>query len=175
MTSIAEFSTDDFFRFQHVNLDIFTENFGVSFYLQYLATWPDLCYTAEGPDKRVAGYMYGKAEGNGKEWHGHVTAVTVGPQYRRCGLAKLLMNELEERSDKIFDGYFVDLYVRVSNTAAVEMYKGMGYTVYRTVLQYYDGNEDAYDMRRPLSRDVGRHSLETDKRVVTTQELRPTM
>ena len=40
----------------------------------------------------------------------------------------------------------MDLFVRVSNNVAVEMYKKLGYTIYRTVLQYYSGDpdEDAY-------------------------------
>ena len=44
------------------------------------------------------------------------------------------------------EGFFVDLFVRVSNKVAVEMYKQLGYVVYRTVLEYYSGNpdEDAY-------------------------------
>ena len=33
----------------------------------------------------------GKAEGLGKDWHGHVTAVTVAPEFRRLGLAAKLM------------------------------------------------------------------------------------
>lgn len=44
------------------------------------------------------------------------------------------------------DAWFVDLYVRVRNTVAISMYKSLGYTVYRTVLEYYSGDpdEDAY-------------------------------
>ena len=44
------------------------------------------------------------------------------------------------------EGFFVDLFVRVSNKVAVEMYRQLGYVVYRTVLEYYSGNpdEDAY-------------------------------
>jgi ribosomal protein S18 acetylase RimI-like enzyme len=44
----------------------------------------------------------GKAEGRGKDWHGHVTAVTVAPEYRRIGLAKKLMYILEEVSEKMY-------------------------------------------------------------------------
>ncbi len=33
------------------------------------------------------------------------------------------------------------------------MYSKMGYTVYREVIGYYSGEENAYDMRKPLSRD----------------------
>ena len=42
----------------------------------------------------------GKAEGSGELWHGHVTALTVAPNYRRLGLAAKLMNILEEVSEK---------------------------------------------------------------------------
>ena len=39
---------------------------------------------------------------------------------------------------------FVDLFVRVSNSVAIGMYKKFGYTVYRQVIGYYNGEEDAY-------------------------------
>ena len=42
----------------------------------------------------------GKAEGPGENWHGHVTAVTIAPEYRRLGMAAKLMSVLEEISDK---------------------------------------------------------------------------
>jgi len=42
----------------------------------------------------------GKAEGSGELWHGHVTALTVAPEYRRLGLAGKLMTNLEEISEK---------------------------------------------------------------------------
>ncbi len=40
----------------------------------------------------------------------------------------------------------MDLFVRVSNTVAINMYKNLGYIIYRTVLEYYSGSpdEDAY-------------------------------
>lgn len=42
----------------------------------------------------------GKAEGHGENWHGHVTALTVSPDYRRLRLAAKLMNFLENVSEK---------------------------------------------------------------------------
>lgn len=44
----------------------------------------------------------------------------------------------------------MDLFVRPSNTNAVSMYEGMGYSVYRRVREYYQGggengkDEDGY-------------------------------
>ncbi len=41
----------------------------------------------------------GKAEGHADNWHGHVTALTVAPEFRRLGLAAKLMNILEDISE----------------------------------------------------------------------------
>ena len=76
------------------------------------------------------------------------------------GLANQLMEGLEEISDSK-NCYFVDLFVRVSNKIAISFYNKLGYTVYRTVLQYYSGeqDEDAYDMRKALTMDVNKKSV----------------
>jgi N-terminal acetyltransferase B complex catalytic subunit len=44
--------------------------------------------------------VMGKAEGHGENWHGHVTALTVSPEFRRLGLAATLMAWLEDVSEK---------------------------------------------------------------------------
>jgi ribosomal protein S18 acetylase RimI-like enzyme len=48
----------------------------------------------------VRAAVIGKAEGSGVLWHGHVSCVTVAPEYRRLGLAKVLMDDLERNSEK---------------------------------------------------------------------------
>ena len=58
-------------------------------------------------------------------WHGHVTALTVAPQYRRLGIAKLLTAAFEQACNNL-DAWFVDLFVRAGNDTAIKMYKGMG-------------------------------------------------
>ena len=98
----------------------------------------------------------GKVEGLGKDWHGHVTALTVAPEYRRLGLACKMMKFFRNRFLREYNAYFVDLYVRASNKVAVDMYKKLGYTEYRHVIGYYSGEEDAYDMRKSCIRDKER-------------------
>jgi N-terminal acetyltransferase B complex catalytic subunit len=66
-------------------------------------------------------------------WHGHVTAVTVSPEYRRLGVATNLMAFLETVSQDIYNGFFVDLFVRVSNYLAQVMYKALQYIMFRQV------------------------------------------
>jgi N-terminal acetyltransferase B complex catalytic subunit len=106
------------------------------FYMQYLATWPEYFTVAEAPNGQCMAYIFGKAEGRGEHWHGHVTAVTVAPEFRRLGLAQQLMNSLESISEHFHNGYFVDLYVRMSNAVAIGMYKKLGYSIYRQVIGY---------------------------------------
>ncbi|PIK55393.1 putative N-alpha-acetyltransferase 20-like [Apostichopus japonicus] len=116
----------------------------------------------------------GKSEGSVAQetWHGHVTALTVAPEYRRLGLAAKMMNILEEVSDRK-QCFFVDLFVRVSNEIAVDMYKWLGYTVYRRVLEYYSGDpdEDAFDMRKALSRDKEMKSVIPVKEPVRPEDV----
>ncbi|XP_022264785.1 N-alpha-acetyltransferase 20 isoform X4 [Canis lupus familiaris] len=132
---------------------------------KYLAHWPEYFIVAEAPGGELMGYIMGKAEGSvaREEWHGHVTALSVAPEFRRLGLAAKLMELLEEISERK-GGFFVDLFVRVSNQVAVNMYKRLGYSVYRTVIEYYSASngepdEDAYDMRKALSRDTEKKSI----------------
>jgi len=160
MTTLRQFTCDDLFRFNSINLDPLTETYGVGFYLQYLARWPEYFLVAESPGGDLMGYIMGKAEGNGNNWHGHVTAVTCAPAHRRLGLAGRLMDALEKISEQK-KCMFVDLFVRVSNAVAITMYRALGYVVYRTVLQYYSGetDEDAYDMRKSLSLDKDKKSM----------------
>lgn len=87
--------------------------------------------------------------------------MTVAPAYRRLGLAKTLMTDLESISSHVYNAYFVDLFVRASNSLAIGMYEKFGYVRYRRVLGYYSGDdsEDAWDMRKALPRDVRKESV----------------
>jgi N-terminal acetyltransferase B complex catalytic subunit len=117
--------------------------------------------------------VIGKAEGDCADWHGHVTALTVAPQYRRLSLGRKMMHILERVSDETYKGFFVDLYVRCANVVAIDLYEGLGYSVYRRVKEYYGSmgmgkevrdEEDAFDMRKPLSLDHTRRSVRANGR-----------
>ena len=78
-----------------------------------MSTWPEYMRIAESPvltvfaskadsvlGGRLMGYMIAKSEGFGEDWHGHVTALSVAPEYRRMGLASRLMREFEDTSER---------------------------------------------------------------------------
>lgn len=61
-------------------------------------------------------------------------------------LGTMLFNLLSLLSDDFrYNGYFVDLFVRVSNAPAIAMYEKRGYSVYRRVLEYYSSETDSED------------------------------
>ena len=69
--------------------------------------------------------IYRKKFSNYLPWHAHITCLTVTPGARRLGLATKLSEALEVAGDEA-DGWFVDLFVRVENEAAIKLYKKMG-------------------------------------------------
>lgn len=48
------------------------------------------------------------------------------------------MQELERLTD-VYKGWFVDLFVRTGNAVAINMYRKLGYSVFRRVVGYYSG------------------------------------
>ncbi|WFD29114.1 N-terminal methionine N(alpha)-acetyltransferase NatB [Malassezia sp. CBS 17886] len=194
MTAVRPFRAADLFAFNDVNMDHWTETYSNGFYLNYLAQWPDMALTANAPHTdTIVGYVLGKAEGREPRTerallrgrragpptlHGHVTAVTVAPAYRRLGVAQMLMDFFEHVSAKVYSGYFVDLFVRPSNRTAIGMYEKRGYSVYRRVHAYYRGAdptqvEDGYGapqhMRKPLPRDAKQETVRAHGRSVVVQ------
>ncbi|ANB14589.1 Nat3p [Sugiyamaella lignohabitans] len=151
MTSITPLKATDLLSLNSINLDVLTENYHLGFYLQYLSDWPAMFFKSTNPADRCTGYMMGKSEGRGLEWHSHITAVTVDCDYRRLGIAKDLVDHLVTCSEESTqDCYFMDLYVRATNRLAIDMYKKFGFSVFRRVVAYYsmgepsDDGEDAF-------------------------------
>ncbi|KAK3308881.1 acyl-CoA N-acyltransferase [Chaetomium strumarium] len=178
MANFRRFRPGDLNKLSKCNLDPFTETYELGFYLQYYATWPSLFQVAEDQHGNIIGYIMGKLESSPDvyrfsehylPWHAHITAVTVAPEARRLGIGKLLTEQLEMAADAN-NAWFVDLFVRVSNHKAIAFYKSMGYSVFRVVKDYYGehssdptlSSEDAYDMRKPMKRDVKKEHIRED-------------
>ena len=78
--------------------------------------------------------------------------LAVLPQYRRCGIARLLVQSLiEALSEKGVDS--LTLEVRVSNTPAIALYEKLGFLpVGRRPNYYRNPKEDALIMRKEWTR-----------------------
>ncbi|OAO12985.1 N-acetyltransferase 5 [Blastocystis sp. ATCC 50177/Nand II] len=157
------FTTDDLFTVANYNLDKWTNTFTMDFYLTYMTKWSDLFFAEEAPNGEVVGIGVGKVEGDllpeKKDWRGHVSVLTIAPEYRRIGYSQRFMKYIEDVSELVDNAFFVDLFVRVDNALAVSLYKKLQYSVYRHILEYYGTGTDAYDMRRALPRDTTKSTI----------------
>ncbi|KGB76389.2 n-acetyltransferase 5 [Cryptococcus deuterogattii R265] len=154
-------------------------------------------------DPKLKAYMISKHEppAPDPQHHGHLTALSIAPSHRSLGLARVLMDILERLSgpreipvpcdsdheahahehqsfptgaarDSV-DAWFVDLFVRCNNGRAISMYEKMGYSVYRRVVDYYNGMEgigstrdelDGFDMRKSMPKDTAKRYVRPNGR-----------
>jgi peptide alpha-N-acetyltransferase len=83
--------------------------------------------------------------------HGHITSLSVMRTHRRLGLAEKLMRQSQRAMAEIYRAEYVSLHVRVSNVAALHLYRDtLGFDVDKTEKGYYADGEDAYSMRMDL-------------------------
>ena len=75
---------------------------------------------------------------------GHVVSLGVLAEYRRMGVGRLLMCSSICRLRGIVDS--IVLEVRVSNEAAINLYRSLGFRIHHTIPGYYSDGESAYFM-----------------------------
>uniref|UniRef100_A0A183DNL1 N-terminal amino-acid N(alpha)-acetyltransferase NatA n=1 Tax=Gongylonema pulchrum TaxID=637853 RepID=A0A183DNL1_9BILA len=100
----------------------------------------------------IVGYVLAKMEEEADdEPHGHITSLAVKRSYRRLGLAQKLMDQTARAMIETFNARYVSLHVRVSNRAALNLYRNtLKFEVSDVEPKYYADGEDAYAMKRPL-------------------------
>lgn len=91
----------------------------------------------------------GQIIGYGGMWiildEAHITNVCIRPEYRGFGYAKQLMKSLAQQS-RLNGAEGMTLEVRVSNRAALKLYKHCGFSIQGLRKKYYSNKEDAYIM-----------------------------
>ena len=126
---------------------------------------------------KIVGYVLAKMEEepvNGVQ-HGHITSLSVMRTHRRLGLAEKLMRQsrrcrakhsrsyeapyvvlmmlpTERAMVETFGAQYVSLHVRMSNVAALRLYRDtLGFQVEKVESKYYADGEDAYSMKMDLT------------------------
>lgn len=80
---------------------------------------------------------------------GHIISVAVMPEFRRMAIGRTLVERaISALSSLSADECFLE--VRVSNNAAIELYRKLGFEVTRTISRYYYDGSDAYVMTRAI-------------------------
>jgi ribosomal-protein-alanine N-acetyltransferase len=167
--------------------------------LSFASPWPERSYTFEINDNKNA-HMIAlvglpdsvssngqKAEpiiiGYGGMWlidgEAHISTIAVHPDYRGRGLGEVLLTGMLARAMSLDSQYSI-LEVRVSNQAAINLYKKYEYVIVGRRKRYYrDNNEDAFLMHlAPLNRSYQarfqEHVYRLKMRVTYVNQLAPT-
>ncbi|KAI6248101.1 N-alpha-acetyltransferase [Erysiphe necator] len=147
---------------QHANITNLPENYFMKYYLYHALSWPQLSYVAvdvSHPIKspydypRIVGYVLAKMEEDPADGvqHGHITSLSVMRTHRRLGIAEKLMRQSQRAMVETFSAKYVSLHVRVSNHAALHLYRDtLGFQNDKIESKYYADGEDAYSMKLDL-------------------------
>ncbi|KAK6604811.1 acetyltransferase [Botrytis cinerea] len=119
---------------QHANITNLPENYFMKYYLYHALSWPQLSFVAvdvSRPQKtpydypRIVGYVLAKMEEDPADGvqHGHITSLSVMRTHRRLGIAEKLMRQSQKAMVETFSAQYVSLHVRVSNQAALRLYR----------------------------------------------------
>jgi len=79
-----------------------------------------------------------------------ILTVAVLPEYRRQGIAREFMRQIEEWA-KERGASAMMLEVEKSNSAAIELYKNLGYLQISVRMDYYGAGQDAFVMRKEFT------------------------
>lgn len=114
---------------------------------RYLLSNPQtIALQIRSDDGEMSAFVIGVIEPDGV---GHITTIGVAPEYRRKGLARLMMHEVE-RSFAARGVRTIRLEVRVGNDAAQVLYEQLGYIVVQRMQRYYSNGDDGYLMVKSL-------------------------
>jgi len=79
-----------------------------------------------------------------------ILTVAVLPEYRRQGIAREFMRQIEEWSHERGASAMM-LEVEQSNESAIELYKSLGYLKISVRMDYYGPGKDAFVMRKDFA------------------------
>lgn len=153
MISIRPARAEDLPDVQGCNVTCLPENYTLKYYYYHYINWPALLYVAEDTERgKVVGYVLASvAEEEGGEARGHITSLSVLRDFRRLGLAQKLMVLTHRAMKSTHQLKTVTLHVRVSNHAAIGLYRDrLGYEVVEVDAGYYADGEDALLMKKVL-------------------------
>ncbi len=162
---VAPEQVQDLLQMQDVNLHCLPENYNLKYYMYHILSWPQLLWVAEDYDGKIVGYVLAKMEDDAEIPHGHITSLSVLRSHRKLGLATKLMSAAAKQMEAVFNGEYVSLHVRKTNTAAFHLYsQTLGFENHGIEKGYYADGEDAYDMRKTLAAGVLRKEKEAKEK-----------
>ena len=137
---------DDIDRIFEIETLSFKEPYPKGLLYIYLKLTPELFFVIEKEGK-VLGYIIGLVR---LDKLGHIISLAVDPKERRKGYGTLLLKKLLKKFKEL-GVRKVRLEVRVSNKAAINLYKKHGFKIAYVIKKFYLNGEDAYVMMKNMN------------------------
>ncbi|MGD0876754.1 MAG: GNAT family N-acetyltransferase [Anaerolineales bacterium] len=132
----------DLGQLRHVEQTCFPKDAWPLLDLVAVLTFPEVVRLKAVVDGRMAGFIAGDPRrSEGMAW---IATLGVLPEYRRQGIARLLLLECEKR----LNSARLRLCVRMENTPAIQLYEKEGYQRVGTWTKYYNDGGDALVMEK---------------------------
>lgn len=112
--------------------------------LMVVLTFPEVIRLKAVEDRLMIGFVAG--DPRPRDGWGWIATIAVDPRFRRRGIATALLHECEKRLGVPRSR----LTVRLSNEAAIRMYRREGYSSIDVWKAYYSDGEDAMVMEKIL-------------------------
>jgi ribosomal-protein-alanine N-acetyltransferase len=136
----------DIDRIACIEQESFPDPWTPAIFAETLSYFPLTFFVAASNDT-VIGFIAGGLEDTGEEVYGHICNLAVDPAFRLRGVGRSLVQRLEHQfAVELASG--VQLEVRVSNTAARQFYRHLGYRQALQIEHYYANGEDALVMMK---------------------------
>lgn len=137
----------------NINLVSLPENYSSFFFSDVYAHFPETFIVAD-VDGKVVGYIMCRIESGFSNFHltkrGHVISLAVLPEYRNKGVGYAILTEAMKAMEVSYGAKECFLEVRVSNMAAINLYKKADLKIEKTLRNYYADGENAYIMSKKL-------------------------
>jgi len=154
--SLRRFTPSDLDAVININRVCLPENYAAYFFMDTFNTHPESFIVAESQGN-VVGYIMCRVEHGFSDLKklrfakkGHVISVAVMPDFRRLGMGSALVKDaLSALSNLHVDECYLE--VRISNDAAITLYRRLGFDIVRTIPRYYYDSSDAYVMAKELT------------------------
>lgn len=155
-TIIRRFELKDLDQVININKETLPENYPERFFRTIFAELPSAFQVCQ-LEGIIIGYTMARIETGLSHYSifhrakkGHTVSIAVKPVYRKKGIAKRLLKEsitamINQGATELF------LEVRVSNTAAVNLYKAMEFEIIKEIRHYYRDHESAYLMVKKIT------------------------
>jgi len=137
MVHLRKFSPSDLYRIYEIEAESFSDPYHPIFLVNLYELYSETFLVAE-EGRTVLAYIIARRVWN----RGHIVAIAVGKKYRRRGIGRMLIQEVEKRlaSTGVKE---IWLEVRASNREAIKFYNSLGYRQSSLQKNYYADGESA--------------------------------